>query len=149
MRYQQKQKEEIERKRSELAGLSATTAIDLNENSKIHIGKGKVCRFGRTIRTEKPSFERMPNEFALSNHKANKNCICIQEIFFCRSTQVRQMFDERRQRVTGIDKSYPLQPISTKTSANSAPRTTTVSRPRTHTHTCSLASSTRHFACKC
>lgn len=25
------------------------------------------------------------------------------------------MFDERRQRVTGIDKSYPLQPISTKT----------------------------------
>lgn len=24
------------------------------------------------------------------------------------------MFDERRQRVTGIDKSYPLQPISSK-----------------------------------
>jgi hypothetical protein len=28
--------------------------------------------------------------------------------------KVRQMFDQRRQRVTGIDKSYPLQPISTK-----------------------------------
>lgn len=26
------------------------------------------------------------------------------------------MFDERRQRSTGIDKSYPLQPITTKTS---------------------------------
>lgn len=42
VRYQQKQREEIERKRSELAGLSATSAIDLNENNKIHIGNGKV-----------------------------------------------------------------------------------------------------------
>jgi hypothetical protein len=28
--------------------------------------------------------------------------------------KVRQMFVERRQRITGIDKSYPLQPISSK-----------------------------------
>lgn len=32
------------------------------------------------------------------------------------------MFDERRQRVTGIDKSYPLQPISTKNVSNSSGR---------------------------
>uniref|UniRef100_A0A182IUA5 C2HC/C3H-type domain-containing protein n=1 Tax=Anopheles atroparvus TaxID=41427 RepID=A0A182IUA5_ANOAO len=31
--------------------------------------------------------------------------------------KVRQMFDERRHRVAGIDKSYPLQPIQTKTTA--------------------------------
>lgn len=30
------------------------------------------------------------------------------------------MFDERRQRVTGIDKSYPLQPIPTKNVSNSS-----------------------------
>lgn len=36
--------------------------------------------------------------------------------------QVRQMFDERRQRVTGIDKSYPLQPISSKIVSNNASR---------------------------
>lgn len=33
------------------------------------------------------------------------------------------MFDERRQRSTGIDKSYPLKPISLGTSANSESRT--------------------------
>lgn len=32
------------------------------------------------------------------------------------------MFDERRQRVTGIDKSYPLQPISSKISPNNGAR---------------------------
>lgn len=36
--------------------------------------------------------------------------------------QVRQMFDERRQRVTGIDKSYPLQPIPSKTASNHSGR---------------------------
>lgn len=35
--------------------------------------------------------------------------------FFCFPLKkVRQMFDERRQRSTGIDKSYPLQPITTR-----------------------------------
>lgn len=38
--------------------------------------------------------------------------------------KVRQMFDERRQRVTGIDKSYPLQPISSKASPNLNLKTT-------------------------
>lgn len=32
------------------------------------------------------------------------------------------MFDERRQRVTGIDKSYPLQPISSKVVTNNSGR---------------------------
>lgn len=32
------------------------------------------------------------------------------------------MFDERRHRVAGIDKSYPLQPISVKTTPNSVGR---------------------------
>lgn len=32
------------------------------------------------------------------------------------------MFDERRQRVTGIDKSYPLQPISSRTVPNNSGR---------------------------
>lgn len=32
------------------------------------------------------------------------------------------MFDERRQRVTGIDKSYPLQPIPTRTMSNGVSR---------------------------
>lgn len=32
------------------------------------------------------------------------------------------MFDERRQRVTGIDKSYPLQPISSKIVSNHSGR---------------------------
>lgn len=30
------------------------------------------------------------------------------------------MFDERRQRVTGIDKSYPLQPITSRPMPNAA-----------------------------
>lgn len=70
IRYQQKQKEEMDRKRNEfISSRAAISPLDFNENNRIHIGNGKV----------------------------------------------RQMFDERRQRVTGIDKSYPLQPISTKT----------------------------------
>lgn len=32
------------------------------------------------------------------------------------------MFDERRQRVTGIDKSYPLQPIPSKIVSNHSGR---------------------------
>lgn len=32
------------------------------------------------------------------------------------------MFDERRQRVVGIDKSYPLQPISAKETPNNTVR---------------------------
>lgn len=32
------------------------------------------------------------------------------------------MFDERRQRVTGIDKSYPLQPITTRPMPNATSR---------------------------
>lgn len=32
------------------------------------------------------------------------------------------MFDERRQRVIGIDKSYPLQPITSKTVSNNLGR---------------------------
>lgn len=32
------------------------------------------------------------------------------------------MFDERRQRVIGIDKSYPLQPITTRPMPNAASR---------------------------
>lgn len=32
------------------------------------------------------------------------------------------MFDERRQRVTGIDKSYPLQPIASKNVSNNSGR---------------------------
>lgn len=42
MRYQQKQKEEIERKRSEMAPRTTPLTLDLNENNKIHIGNGKV-----------------------------------------------------------------------------------------------------------
>ncbi|KFB36463.1 AGAP004068-PA-like protein [Anopheles sinensis] len=38
--------------------------------------------------------------------------------------KVRQMFDERRHRVAGIDKSYPLQPIQTKTTATGVATTT-------------------------
>ncbi|XP_058173202.1 zinc finger C2HC domain-containing protein 1C [Anopheles ziemanni] len=38
--------------------------------------------------------------------------------------KVRQMFDERRHRVAGIDKSYPLQPIQTKTTATGIATTT-------------------------
>lgn len=34
--------------------------------------------------------------------------------------QVRQMFDERRQRVAGIDKGYPLQPIQTRVTPNAS-----------------------------
>lgn len=37
------------------------------------------------------------------------------------------MFVERRQRVTGIDKSYPLQPISKSTPVNSTRQKVTVS----------------------
>lgn len=43
--------------------------------------------------------------------------ICIASHF-----QVRQMFDERRQRVAGIDKSYPLQPITTRPMPNAVSR---------------------------
>lgn len=44
----------------------------------------------------------------------------LNSFIFCFShSQVRQMFVERRQRVTGIDKSYPLQPISKSTPVNS------------------------------
>ncbi|XP_031617765.1 ankyrin repeat-containing protein kinase A isoform X2 [Contarinia nasturtii] len=78
IRYQQKQREEMERKRNEFIGSRpAVSPLDLNDNNnKIHIGNGKV----------------------------------------------RQMFDERRQRVTGIDKSYPLQPISSKNGPNNSGR---------------------------
>lgn len=41
--------------------------------------------------------------------------------------KVRQMFDERRQRSTGIDKSYPLKPISGRTTGT----TTTASKTTT------------------
>ncbi|XP_055322298.1 uncharacterized protein LOC129578157 isoform X2 [Sitodiplosis mosellana] len=79
IRYQQKQKEEMERKRNEFIGSRPpVTPLDLSDNNKIQIGNGKV----------------------------------------------RQMFDERRQRVTGIDKSYPLQPISSRIVSNNSGRQT-------------------------
>lgn len=50
MRYQQKQREEMERKRNEFMGSrGALTGFDLNESNRIHIGKGKVCNV-----TQKP-----------------------------------------------------------------------------------------------
>lgn len=49
MRYQQKQKEEMERKRNEMIGSrTAVPVLDLNENNRIQIGNGKVenlCEF--------------------------------------------------------------------------------------------------------
>lgn len=50
MRYQQKQKEEMDRKRNELIGSRTTVPmLDLNENNKIQIGNGKVTEFIHTI----------------------------------------------------------------------------------------------------
>lgn len=46
MRYQQKQREEMERKRNEYVGPrgSRIPSLELNsDSSKIHIGNGKVC----------------------------------------------------------------------------------------------------------
>lgn len=47
--------------------------------------------------------------------------------------KVRQMFDERRQRSTGIDKSYPLQPIAPRTSPSVSKTTVTTTVRRTTT----------------
>lgn len=102
MRYQQKQKQELEQKRNELLGSRGLAPLDSpTDNGRIHIGNGKVSKSlsGFFYIYETPWIS-IPLNF-----------------------QVRQMFDERRQRVTGIDKSYPLQPITTR------PMPNTISRP--------------------
>lgn len=46
MRYQQKQRDEMERKRNEYVGSRSTRIPGLelnNDSNKIHIGNGKVC----------------------------------------------------------------------------------------------------------
>lgn len=45
MRYQQKQKEEMDRKRNELGSRAASSPFDLNDNNRIQIGNGKVILF--------------------------------------------------------------------------------------------------------
>ena len=55
--------------------------------------------------------------------------------------KVRQMFHERRQRGTGIDKSYPLQPINTRTSPTTIPLGTLTASATTTTMTSTLSSS--------
>lgn len=42
MRYQQKQKQELQQKRNEMTGGRTLAALDSNDNSKIQIGNGKV-----------------------------------------------------------------------------------------------------------
>lgn len=43
IRYQQKQKEEMDRKRNEfISSRAAISPLDFNENNRIHIGNGKV-----------------------------------------------------------------------------------------------------------
>lgn len=42
MRYQQKQKEEMDRKRNELGSRAASSPFELNDNHRIQIGNGKV-----------------------------------------------------------------------------------------------------------
>lgn len=105
MRYQQKQKQELDQKRTELLGSRGLAPLGSpTENGKILIGNGKV----------RPSSLSRISVF----HSSAYIWISIASHF-----QVRQMFDERRQRVAGIDKSYPLQPITTR------PMPNVVSRP--------------------
>lgn len=100
MRYQQKAKQELDQKRTELLATRNLSPLDPNDNGKIQIGNGKVSK--RII--------------AIIINQFKRSALCLRPSLLRK--QVRQMFDERRQRVTGIDKSYPLQPISTRASPN-------------------------------
>lgn len=67
IRYQQKQKEEMERKRNEFIGTRPpVTPLDLNDNNKIQIGNGKVIF--------SPSFDKLNiREEEKKNQKQNKS----------------------------------------------------------------------------
>lgn len=56
------------------------------------------------------------------NVHTNTRGPCVSEFSLRLNFQVRQMFVERRQRVIGIDKSYPLLPITTRSMPNAVSR---------------------------
>lgn len=99
MRFQQRQQQERDQRKVEMISTTKTTAATAATH---HLNGGSTVGSSSTIRSSTISAAYSSTTTSTSGGDLSASL---------GAGKVRQMFDERRHRVTGIDKSYPLQPI--------------------------------------
>uniref|UniRef100_A0A182Q599 C2HC/C3H-type domain-containing protein n=1 Tax=Anopheles farauti TaxID=69004 RepID=A0A182Q599_9DIPT len=106
MRFQQRQQQERDQRKIEQIATRTTTTTAVAAASTIVSSHGGRTATSTTATTTNSSAASATVE--LSDRLAATSLSSS-----LGAGKVRQMFDERRHRVAGIDKSYPLQPIQT------------------------------------
>lgn len=104
MRFQQRQQQERDQRKVEMISTTKTTAAVATNAATHHLNGGSsTVGSSSTIRSSTIS--------AYSSTTTSTGGAGGDLSASLGAGKVRQMFDERRHRVAGIDKSYPLQPI--------------------------------------
>lgn len=113
MRFQQRQQQERDQRKVEMISTTKTTAAATASSvtAHHHLNGGSTGSSSSTIRSSTiNAYSNATTTTSSTGTGANGDLSAS-----LGAGKVRQMFDERRHRVAGIDKSYPLQPIQQQT----------------------------------
>ncbi|XP_055551523.1 nuclear pore complex protein DDB_G0274915 isoform X1 [Wyeomyia smithii] len=116
MRFQQRQQQERDQRKVEMISTASKTATSSSSNTTVtHGGTGSS---NSTVRSS--AISAYTSTTVSGSHHSPSGSGTGDLSATLGAGKVRQMFDERRahHRVTGIDKSYPLQPIQSKAVAS-------------------------------
>ncbi|XP_053681804.1 uncharacterized protein LOC128732555 isoform X2 [Sabethes cyaneus] len=121
MRFQQRQQQERDQRKVEMISSTASkTAASSSTSTVTHGGTGSSSSAVRSSTISAYSSTTTATNVVSGSHQSRSGSGTTGNLSATLGAgKVRQMFDERRaHRVTGIDKSYPLQPIQSKAVAN-------------------------------